>query len=368
MIQTLQPDNETDNLSDEEARRLLDGAEELMSSGEGVEDVDQMFENGSPLAYVGFEPSGRPHLGHLLTLQKLNDLADIGFDTRILLADRHAFKNNKPRDVPLEERRERIAEYAETYREAFEALGTEAEFVNAYDLHDSSSFRDIKDQLGNQISNDEAVAATGDVSEGELTQGQTEYPVLQVADMYHMGINLAVGGMDQRKIHSLARDYQPLEHSEEDKPAALHMPLIGVNLGEGEKMSSSKGTAVYLNADPDDISSTINGMYLPGRISNVKDDFGEEVVESAQANSLTENEIIYQASPVLQLVHHFPMRREGVLEWQQPEEYGGEHFEYNSTGELIEDMREGEAHPADIKSALSEYISEMTSPVRERLN
>ena len=38
------------------------------------------------------------------------------------------------------------------------------------------------------------------------------YPLMQVVDMIFLGVDLAVGGMEQRKIHMLARENLPKAH------------------------------------------------------------------------------------------------------------------------------------------------------------
>jgi tyrosyl-tRNA synthetase len=60
-----------------------------------------------PRAYVGYETSGKVHLGHMLTANKLLDLQKVGFNVVVLLADLHAFLNEKG---SLEEVR-KIADY-----------------------------------------------------------------------------------------------------------------------------------------------------------------------------------------------------------------------------------------------------------------
>ena len=45
--------------------------------------------------YAGYEPSGEIHLGHLVTVNKLIDLKEAGFEVVVLLADLHAFLNRK---------------------------------------------------------------------------------------------------------------------------------------------------------------------------------------------------------------------------------------------------------------------------------
>jgi tyrosyl-tRNA synthetase len=49
----------------------------------------------APCAYVGYEPSGKIHMGHVLTVNKLIDLQKAGFKVTVLLADVHAYLNRK---------------------------------------------------------------------------------------------------------------------------------------------------------------------------------------------------------------------------------------------------------------------------------
>ena len=43
------------------------------------------------MVYTGYEPSGRVHLGHAITVRKLRELQEAGFRVKILLADYHAY-------------------------------------------------------------------------------------------------------------------------------------------------------------------------------------------------------------------------------------------------------------------------------------
>jgi len=67
-------------------------AEEVVTEDE-VWDI--AFEPAGKRAYVGYEPSGELHLGHLVTVNKLIDLQQAGMEVVILLADIHAKMNEK---------------------------------------------------------------------------------------------------------------------------------------------------------------------------------------------------------------------------------------------------------------------------------
>ncbi|MDX1534963.1 MAG: tyrosine--tRNA ligase, partial [Thermoplasmata archaeon] len=73
--------------------RVLANSAEVVTGSE----LDALLEGGgSPRAYVGLEPSGFLHLGTgPMVAEKLKDLAEAGLDVTVLLADWHAFINDK---------------------------------------------------------------------------------------------------------------------------------------------------------------------------------------------------------------------------------------------------------------------------------
>ncbi len=60
-----------------------------------LEELKEKLEKNSPIAYTGYEPSGKIHLGHAITVIKLKQLQELGFKIKILLADYHAYLNGK---------------------------------------------------------------------------------------------------------------------------------------------------------------------------------------------------------------------------------------------------------------------------------
>ena len=59
------------------------------------EELKEKLENNQKTAYIGYEPSGKVHLGHAITVKKMIDLQKAGFKIKILLADLHAYLNDK---------------------------------------------------------------------------------------------------------------------------------------------------------------------------------------------------------------------------------------------------------------------------------
>jgi len=88
---------------------------------------DELYEKlnkTKPTAYIGYEPSGKVHLGHAITVKKMIDLQKAGFNVKILLADLHAYLNEKGSLKDIKE----ISEYNQ---ECFRALGLtkDTEFI-----------------------------------------------------------------------------------------------------------------------------------------------------------------------------------------------------------------------------------------------
>ena len=70
---------------------ILKNTSEIVS----VEELTELLKKEEKIAYIGFEPSGRIHMGHYLQIKKMIDLQKAGFKIVILLADLHAYLNQK---------------------------------------------------------------------------------------------------------------------------------------------------------------------------------------------------------------------------------------------------------------------------------
>jgi len=290
-------------------------------------------------AYVGYEPSGVLHVGHLLTANKLIDLQECGFDVTILLADVHAYLNGKGSF-------EEIRETAERMREQFLAYGLDED---ATDFRYGSAFQTDEDyvldlhglELETTISR--AERAMSEIKGGAAAKvSQAVYPLMQALDIEYLDVDLAVGGMEQRKVHMLARDVLPKVGYE--APTCLHTPLIAdLTTGEG-KMSSSTGVSISVEDSTEEIAEKVNGAFCP---------------PTADPEGDLEN-------PVLQLFEYHVFPRFETVVVERPEQYGGD-LTYDDYASLEADLESGDLHPADAKSALADYLDRLVAPGRERL-
>jgi tyrosyl-tRNA synthetase len=299
------------------------------------DELRQLLENENKLrAYVGYEPSGEIHLGHMMTVYKLMDLQEAGFEIIVLLADIHAYLNEKGSFEEIE----KIAEYN---KQVFIALGLDesrAKFVlgSSYQLGSDYTLDVLK--LARITTLNRARRSMDEVSrrKEDPMVSQMIYPLMQALDIAHLGVDLAVGGIDQRKIHMLARENLPKLGYK--APVCLHTPIL-VGL-DGQKMSSSKGNYISVKDAPDEVERKIRKAYCP-------------------AGVLEDNPVVDIAK-----YHIFPRFKKVVIE--RDAKFGGD-VEYGNFDELASDFEKGLLHPLDLKKAVANYLNQLLESARKRL-
>jgi tyrosyl-tRNA synthetase len=283
-------------------------------------------------AYVGYEPSGKIHMGHVLTVNKLLDLQQAGFKITVLLADVHAYLNEKG---TMDEVR-KIADYNKRCFIALGLDGKKTKFVlgSSYQL-DQKYMMDVL-KLARSTTLNRARRSMDEVSRDAENPkvSQVIYPIMQALDIAHLGVEVAVGGIDQRKIHMLAREGLPdLGYK---APICIHTPILpGL---DGKKMSSSKGNYISMDDTPEDMKKKMKGAFCVE--GEVKD------------------------NPVLALFKYHIMPRYPEIILKRPEKYGGD-LHYENYGALETEFAEKKLHPVDLKTAAYEYMNKILEPVRK---
>jgi len=295
------------------------------------EDLRRTLAKERPRCYAGYEPSGEIHLGHLVTVNKLMDLQAAGFHVVVLLADLHAFLNRKGTLGEVEG----LARYN---RACFEALGlTGVEYVTGSALQLSPDYEILVLRLAQQITLNRAQRSMDEVGRQmeHPTVSQMIYPIMQMVDIARLGIDVAVGGIDQRKIHMLAREFLPPAGF--PAPVCIHTPIL---LGlDGEKMSSSKGNYISVVEKEEDIRKKLRKAFCPPEV---------------------------EENPVLQILQHHIFPRIGAVTVKRPAKFGGDRT-FGTYGEIASAYGNGEVHPMDLKAACAECLIEVLRPVREQL-
>ncbi|MHC1632110.1 MAG: tyrosine--tRNA ligase [Methanotrichaceae archaeon] len=287
-----------------------------------------------PRAYVGYEPSGKVHMGHMLTVNKLIDLQHAGFQVVVLLADLHAYLNEKG---SLEEVRE-IADYN---KECFIALGLDpvkTEFVYGTDYQLESEYVTNVLKMARNTTLNRARRSMDEVGRGMENPrvSQMIYPLMQAIDIASLKLDMAVGGIDQRKIHMLAREEMPRLGL--PVPVCLHTPIIsGLN---GKKMSSSKANYISVDDSAEDLDKKVMNAYCPA-----KD---------------------IESNPVTELFKFHIMPRVDEITVRRPEKFGGD-VTYEKYVDLELDFMTGKMHPLDLKKSAVEYLNQILEPVRDKM-
>ncbi|MDI6888417.1 MAG: tyrosine--tRNA ligase [Methanocellales archaeon] len=287
-----------------------------------------------PRAYVGYEPSGKIHMGHVLTVNKLIDLQNADFKIVVLLADVHAYLNEKG---ALDE----IKEIAQYNKRCFIALGLDekkTEFVFGSDFQLEHDYAMDVLKLARHTTLNRAKRSMDEISRSAENPkvSQMIYPLMQAIDITRLNVDVAVGGMDQRKIHMLAREGLPKLGFA--PPTCIHTPIL-VGL-DGAKMSSSKDNYISIDDSPEEIQWKIDSAFCPP--DQVKN------------------------NPVLELFkyHIFPRFPEVIA--ARPPKFGGD-VHYAKYEDMERDFVWRKIHPADLKKSAVKYTNEILDPVRKVL-
>ncbi|RQG90152.1 tyrosine--tRNA ligase [Natrarchaeobius halalkaliphilus] len=315
---------------------IMRNAEEVVTDEEVRELAD---DPAGKRAYVGYEPSGVLHIGHLLTANKLIDLQEAGLDVVVLLADVHAYLNGKGTF-------EEIRDTAERMKAQFIAYGLEedkTEFVYGSSFQLEEDYTLDLHELELSTTMNRAQRAMAELQSGETAKvSHLVYPLMQVLDIEYLDLDLAVGGLDQRKVHMLAREELP--ELEYDARPCLHTPIVAdLTSGEG-KMSSSEGATISMEDSTEELEEKVNSAFCPP----TRDPEGD-----------LEN-------PVLELFEYHVFPRFETVVVERPEEYGGP-LSYEAYDSLADDLESGELHPADAKGTLASYLDELIEPGRRTL-
>ena len=299
------------------------------------EELRQKLEsNDHPITYCGYEPSGPLHLGHFVTVTKLIDLEQAGCKVKVLLADLHAKLNLKGDDAYIDEQ-------VRIWKKTMKLLGLKnPEFVvgSSYQL-EPEYWKDImrlamNTTLKRGLRSMQEVAR--DIENAHISQMM--YPLMQANDIKHLGVEIAQAGMEQRKIHMLAREQLP--EIGWSAPICVHTPLITSLKGSGSKMSSS-----------------IEG-------SNISVIDSEEVIKRSMKKAHCLEGVVV-ANPVLELAKSvvFPRLPKGLTIERKPK-FGGS-ITFANYDELAKTFAQKEIHPLDVKLAIAAELNKIIAPIRD---
>ncbi len=322
--------------------RLTANTEEVVT----IEELKTVLNKDKPKAYIGFEPSGTVHLGWKICTNKIKDFLDCGFDFTVLLADWHAYINDK-----LDGDIEKIKLCGRYMEDCFASMGVDKDkvhFVYASDYVGDSKYWELVLRTSKATSVKRVKRAMDimgrDEDEAERDLSKLFYPAMQVSDIFYLDLDVAYGGMDQRHAHMLARDVS--KKIGRKPPVAIHTPLLtGLQAGGRmdpieAKMSKSKpDSMISIHDDPASVKKKISKAFCP-----------EKQIEG---------------NPILEICKYviFPGLDTDVFLIERPEKFGG-NVEFENYIDLEQAFANG-LHPLDLKNATASHVNKILEPVHQ---
>ncbi len=261
------------------------------------EELLALLAGGGPIRhYIGYEISGRVHLGGgLVLMAKVRDFQEAGVDCSVLLADWHTWINDKLGGDRDRIRRLAVSYYGEAMKASLLCVGGDPgalRLILASDVY-ADPARDYWATVIDVAKHTSLARMQRSITilgrkEGEQHDfAKLIYPAMQAADIFALGVHIAHAGMDQRKAHVVARDVatkirvNTLRDAAGTaiKPLAAHSPLLTGLLKPDRwpvppeeradalaamKMSKSNPkSAVFLHDFPDEIRRKVRGAFCP---------------------------------------------------------------------------------------------------------
>jgi len=303
----------------------------------------------NPIAYDGFEPSGRMHIAQgVMKCLNVNKLTKSGVTFKFWIADWFAQMNNKMGgDI------KKIQKVGMYMVEVWKAVGmdlTKVEFIwSSEEINSRASeywplVLDIarKNSLGRIIRCSQIM---GRSESDELAASQIFYPVMQCADIFFLKADICQLGMDQRKVNMLAREYCD-DIKRKNKPIILsHKMLPGLKEGQEKMSKSDPNSAIFMEDSEKDVEAKIKKAFCPPGI--------------------------VEKNPCLEYIKYviFPWCEEFKLfrkDDSSAESVDGYCLQIYSAYESFEkDYVEEKIHPGDLKPSLSKHLNAILQPVRD---
>ena len=266
----------------------------------------------------------------------------------MLLADWHAWINDK-----LGGNLERIGAAARYMQATFEALGADPARVRfrwASAMVGSADYwsRVVRVAKATSLARTKRAMSIMGRSEEEsnLDTSKLFYPAMQAADIFELPVDLAYGGIDQRRAHVLAREVA--HHYGWPVPTAIHTPLLSSLKGgarmdpveglvEGKMSKSDPGSGIPIPCDRPEIDRRISAAFCEAKAVD--------------------------GNPVVEVVRYIVFPWEGRLTIERAPKHGGP-VAFASVDEFLTAWRDGKVHPQDLKAAVAAALDRLLEPAR----
>lgn len=299
--------------------------------------------------YVGFEPSGKAHIGWKVLSLQLKRMLDADANVLIFLADWHAWVNDKfGGDMDA------IQTTAKYMEETFLALLGNPEigegkgqvrFLWASKVMEDGNYwaRVLRCSKGVTLARvRKTFTIMGrDESSSDNDLSRFYYPAMQAADIFELDIDVAIGGMDQRKAHMYMRDVA--EKWKWSKATCLHTPIISSLKASGSRMESFDHK--MSKSDPN------SALLLHDKVERIKKKMRKAYLDPEDDNS-----------PIYELIEDIILPEFGeVLVTPNPK--FGKPSTWTNLTDFRNAVKDGTLHPLDAKFGVADGIARGLEPV-----
>lgn len=295
-------------------------------------------EKKSPVAYIGYAPTGRLHVGHLVPLLKVGDFLNASFKFKFLIANLHAHLDDQKSPWSLLEARSDY--YQELISAVLSTLDIDTSkllFVRGSDFQTNTDYvLGVLRMSALTTLNRTKRAASEVVRFGkEPKMGGFFYPLMQAMDCVGLEVDVAYGGLDQRGIYMLGRELLPeIGHK---KPVVVFTPLLPSLVGGKMSASEEKGKIDLLDSEKEVENKIKKAFCKEGQIKD---------------------------NGVLAFCEYFIFPFKSKMRIERAKKFGGD-VTYKSYKELERDFVKKKLHPQDLKQSVAEEINSVLEPVRK---
>lgn len=316
-----------------------------------LRDNTSMAGDGVIRCYVGFEPSGKAHIGWKVISLQLKRMLEAKTNVLIFLADWHAWVNDK-----FGGNMEAIQVTAKYMEETFLALLGNPEvgegpgqvrFLWASKLMEDGDYwaRVLRCSKGVTLARvRKTFTIMGrDESSSDNDLSRFYYPAMQAADIFELDIDVAIGGMDQRKAHMYMRDVA--EKWKWKKATCLHTPIISSLKSSGARMESFDHK--MSKSDPN------SALLLHDPVERIKKKMRKAYLDPDDDNS-----------PIYELIQDIILPEFGKVV-VTPNPKFGEPSTWDSLEDFKSAVKDGTLHPLDAKFGVADGIASGLAEVSE---
>ncbi|XP_067267731.1 tyrosine--tRNA ligase, cytoplasmic [Chanodichthys erythropterus] len=305
----------------------------------GEERLKEILKERELKVYWGTATTGKPHVAYFVPMSKIADFLKAGCEVTILFADLHAYLDNMK--APWELLELRVKYYEQIIKAMLESIGVpldKLKFVKGTDFQLSREYTLDVYRLSSMVTEHDAKKAGAEVVkqvEHPLLSGLL-YPGLQALDEEYLKVDAQFGGVDQRKIFTLAEKYLPsLGYTKR-----IHMmnPMVP-GLTGGKMSSSEEESKIDLLDKNQEVKKKLKKAFCePGNVEN---------------------------NGVLSFVKHvlFPLHSEFVI--KRDPKWGGDKV-YTDYEEVEKDFAAEEIHPGDLKASVELALNKLLDPIRKK--